>query len=125
MVHFVRYIQQRKMISTLSSVQHTPIGQYENSKEALNDIKNIGKEKIEAKKSAMEAQLTKYYPSFLDEYEYTEPQLCVKTKPRGQDDDRSCYVKKYGRVIKCLSGKIDNIFYAASEVLAMIEGNEI
>lgn len=108
-------------IFTLSSVPHTPIEQHSTSAEALHAIANLSGHDINLKRLLMEKQLMKYYPCFLDEYEYTEPQLCVKTKPFGQDDDRSCYIKKHGRLIKCLSGKVDNIFYAAAEVMALIE----
>jgi hypothetical protein len=108
-------------IFTLSSVPHTPIEQHATSAEALQAIDRISSHDINLKRLLMEKQIMKYYPSILDDYEYADPQLCVKTKPYGQDDDRSCYVKKYGRVIKCLSGKIDNIFYAAAEVMALIE----
>lgn len=112
-------------IYTLSSVPHTPIDQHLTSTEALHAITNLSGHDINLKRLLMEKQLMKYYPSFLEEYDYTEPQLCVKTKPFGHDDDRSCYVKKYGRLIKCLSGKVDNIFYAAAEVMALIEdGNQ-
>jgi hypothetical protein len=108
-------------VFTLSSVPHTPIKQHATSAEALHAIANISSHDIHLKRLLMEKQIMRYYPSFLDSYEYADPQLCVKTKPFGQDDDRSCYVKKYGRLIKCLSGKVDNIFYAAAEVMALIE----
>ena len=111
-------------IVTLSSVPHTPIGQHTTSAEALQAIANLSSHDINLKRLLMEKQFMKYYPGFLDDYEYSDPQLCVKTKPFGQDDDRSCYVKKHGRMIKCLSGKVDNIFYAAAEVMALIEDGQ-
>jgi hypothetical protein len=111
-------------IYTLSSVPHTPIEQHETSTEALHAIANLSGHDINLKRLLMEKQFMRYYPSFLEDYDYTEPQLCVKTKPFGQDDDRSCYVKKCGRLIKCLSGKVDNIFYAAAEVMALIEDGD-
>jgi len=115
------YPTEKLDIFTLSSVSHTPIGQHNTSQEAQHTITNLSGHDIHLKRLLMEKQIMKYYPSFLDDYEYVDPQLCVKTKPFGQDDDRSCYVKKYGRMIKCLSGKVDNIFYAAAEVMALIE----
>jgi hypothetical protein len=115
------YPTENTEIYTLSSVPHTPIEQHTTSSEALHAINNISSHDINLKRLLMEKQLMKYYPSFLDDYEYADPQLCVKTKPFGQDDDRSCYIKKDGRLIKCLSGKVDNIFYAAAEVMALIE----
>lgn len=111
-------------IFTLSSVLHTPIEQHSTSREAQQTIASLSSHDINLKRLLMEKQIMKYYPSFLENYEYVAPQLCIKTKPFGQDDDRSCYVKKQGRLIKCLSGKVDNIFYAASEVMALIEDEE-
>ena len=108
-------------IFTLSSVPHTPIDQHQTSEAAHCAIANFSGHDINLKRLLMEKQIMRYYPSFLDDYEYIDPQLCVKTKPFGHDDDRSCYVKKSGRLIKCLSGKIDNIFYAAAEVMSLIE----
>jgi hypothetical protein len=110
-------------IVTLSSVPHTPINQHATSQEAMRSIQAIDSHDIHLKRLQMEKQIMRYFPEFLDEYEYVDPQLCVKTKPRGNDDDRSCYVKKQGRIIKCLSGKVDNIFYAAAEVMALIEAD--
>jgi hypothetical protein len=111
-------------IFTLSSVPHTPTGQHATSAEALHAITSISSHDIHLKRLLMEKQFMKYYPAFLEDYEYVDPQLCIKTKPFGQDDDRSCYVKKYGRLIKCLSGKVDNIFYAAAEVMSLVEGEQ-
>jgi hypothetical protein len=108
-------------IFTLSSVPHTPIGKHRSSAEARHAIHSLSRHDIDIKRLLMEQQLMRYYPHFLDEFEYRSPQLCVKTKPYGDDDDRSCYVKKNGRLIKCLSGKVDNIFFAASEVMSLIE----
>jgi hypothetical protein len=110
-------------IFTLSSVPHTPIDKHDSSAEARQTIRSMTSHDIQIKRLLMERQLMRYYPSFPDDFEYVDPQLCVKTKPYGDDDDRSCYVKKSGRLIKCLSGKVDNIFFAASEVMALIEAD--
>jgi hypothetical protein len=45
----------------------------------------------------------------------------VKTKPIGMADHRNCEVWRDGNIIRILSGKIDNIFYASERVLAHIE----
>jgi hypothetical protein len=107
---------------TLSSVPHTPIGSHSTSMAARREIESISSHDVGIKRLVMEKQMMRYYPDFLDDFEYVGPQLSIKTKPFGKDDDRSCYMKKQGRLIKCLSGKIDNIFYASSEVFAMIDG---
>lgn len=118
------YPTENPEIFTLSSVPHTPIEQHATGVQALHAITNLSSHDINLKRLLMEKQFLKYFPGFLSDYEYIDPLLSVKTKPFGQDDDRSCYVKKTGRLIKCLSGKIDNIFYAAAEVMALIENEQ-
>lgn len=115
------YPTENPSIFTLSSVPHTPIQHHNTSDAAREAIRSMSSHDIQIKRLLMERQIMRYYPSFPDDFEYVEPQLCIKTKPHGHDDDRSCYVKKNGRLINCLSGKIDNIFFAASEVMSLIE----
>ena len=118
------YPTENPEIFTLSSVPHTPIQQHSTSAQALQTIASLSVHDVNLRRLSMEKQFLKYFPGFLDDYEYIDPLLSVKTKPFGQDDDRSCYVNKTGRLIKCLSGKIDNIFYAAAEVMALIESDQ-
>jgi hypothetical protein len=117
------YPTETPSVFTLSSVPHTPIQQHQTSEAARETIRSMTSHDIHIKRLLMERQIMRYYPSFPDDFEYIDPQLCVKTKPHGDDDDRSCYVRKSGRLIKCLSGKVDNIFFAASEVMSLIEAD--
>ena len=114
------YPTENSRIYTLSSVVHTPLFKSDKPSDALRALNNISHVEIQSRKTLMENQLIKYYPNFLDHYEYLSPQLSLKTKPKGADDDRSCYVTSDGRVVRCLSGKIDNIFYAANEVISIL-----
>ena len=114
------YPTEQEKIYTLSSVVYTPMFRSNEPSTAVNMIKNLCDSELATRRSLMEQQLIKYYPHFLDDYEYLSPQLSLKTKPKGADDDRSCYVISDGRVARCLSGKIDNIFYAANEIISLL-----
>ena len=98
-------------IFTLSSVLHTPICS-----------QSISGGHMESKREAMETQIARYIPGFLDIFRYVGPQFSRKTKPVGASDDRAARVFQNGRAISILSGKIDGIFYAADKVMGIIGG---
>jgi len=108
-------------IYTLSSVIHTPLGQYHSSQEARNVSDSLTRGTVQDKVAGMEAQISKYVPGFKDVFKFLGPQLSLKTKPVGSFDDRSCYVYKRGRTFSVMSGKIDTIFFATERILSMIE----
>jgi len=107
-------------IFTLSSVPYTPIVKSRNLLEVRGSINHFSGEELESRKSLMVSQVEKYFPNFSDFFEFEAPQFSIKTKPRGDDDDRSCYVSKLGPYITVLSGKIDNVFEASHRVGDMI-----
>ena len=69
----------------------------------------------------MENEIYSYYPSFKNDFIFKGPQFSIKTKPKGDDDDRSCYIYLKDRLISVLSGKIDNIFFATEEVIKLLK----
>ncbi|OYY73983.1 MAG: hypothetical protein B7Y40_06930 [Gammaproteobacteria bacterium 28-57-27] len=113
-------------VFTLSSVTHTPLANFATMQESRAFLNQLSHDTIHQKRRLMEAEISKYYPGFVDDFEYIEPQLSIKTKIIGATDDRSCYVSKFGRRFVVMSGKIDTIFYASETILSMIEAeNEI
>jgi len=106
---------------TLSSVPHTPLGRFGDMASARSCISKTNTQTLNSKRVLMEAQISRYYPQFSEKFKYIEPQLSVKTKIFGAEDDRSCYVAKKGKRFVVMSGKIDTIFYAADTILSMIE----
>jgi len=102
---------------TLSSVAHTPLGCCDTAAAARairdgTDAATIGRHRV-----LMEAQISRYLPDFSERFRYLGPQLAIKTKPVGPDDDRAARVFRMGRVIAVMSGKIDTVFHAADRVL--------
>lgn len=114
------YPTENKLIYTLSSVLHTPLIKSKDLLKVKNFLNNINEKIIQEKRFKMEKEIRNFYKNFTIDFEYIRPQLSIKTKPIGDDDDRSCYVFKKDRTISILSGKIDNIFYATSETLALL-----
>jgi hypothetical protein len=122
------YPTENSQIYTLSSVTHTPLGRFSTSIEARNMLKNLNSQDIDTKRIAFESEIVSFYKNFIEDFEYMGVQLSIKTKPTGSDDDRSCYVQKdkvISRKIICMSGKIDNLFYATSKILDIIGGNSL
>jgi len=115
------YPTEESGVYTLSSVPHTPLGKCESSTEARDMIKSINSSDVIIKHKLMVEQISKYVPSFSDNFKFLGPQLSIKTKPYGANDDRSCYVDKAGRIFSVLSGKIDTIFFAMERILLLLE----
>lgn len=106
---------------TLSSVPHTPLGQFATAEEAQAVRDDICSEVIKEKRFLMEKQIEKYLPSFSRLFRYVGPQLAIKTKAVGAHDDRTCTVSRHDRMFSVMSGKIDTVFFAAERILSLIE----
>lgn len=111
-------------IYTLSSVPHTPLGRFDDADAASHCRDNVTAEQVDAKRQAMEAQISINMPGFRDRFRFMGIQLAIKTKPIGNFDDRSCHVSRHGRSFVVMSGKIDTIFFATERILAMIEATQ-
>ncbi|KAF4443749.1 hypothetical protein F53441_11352 [Fusarium austroafricanum] len=106
---------------TLSSVPHTPLGQFGTAAKARAARDEVSAATILAKRELMEQQITHYLPTFQEMFRYVGPQLAIKTKPLGACDDRSCRVSRRGRILSVMSGKIDTIFFAHEQILSLID----
>ena len=115
------YPTEERGIYTLSSVPHSPLGQFKLAEEAVAVKNAISRSLVSEKTMLMVNQIQHYVPSFKDEFKYLGPQFAIKSKPTGANDDRSCYVEKVGRVFSVLSGKIDNIFFAMEHIISILE----
>ena len=111
-------------IYTLSSVPHTPLGHATDPARARLIRDSVSSELVQARRLAMEMQISRYLPGFRQSFRYVGPQLSIKTKPVGNFDDRSCSVIRRGRVFHVMSGKIDTIFFAMERILSFIEASQ-
>jgi hypothetical protein len=114
------YPTEDQSIYTLSSVPHTPLGQFDQPEMAIARCSALTSEEVAERRLAMESQILMNLPSFRERFRFMGVQLGVKTKPIGKFDDRSCYVYREGRRFLILSGKIDTIFYATERIISMI-----
>jgi hypothetical protein len=111
-------------VATLSSVTHTPLGQYSTAEEATQCLASLTHEEVADCRFRMEEEILAYLPDFNARFEYLGPQLSMKTKPLGRQDNRSCSVEVNGRLIQVMSGKIDTIFFATERILSAISIQE-
>ncbi len=111
-------------IYTLSSVPHTPLGVTTDPARARQIRDSVSSALVQARRLAMEAQISRYLPGFRQSFRFVGPQLAIKTKPVGSFDDRSCSVIRRGRVFQVMSGKIDTIFFAMERILSFIEASQ-
>ena len=107
-------------IYTLSSVRHTPLQRFDTSAAAMDFIGGGEHADLDARRRLMEEEMGYYVPAFRDLFEYVAPQISMKTKPIGKQDNRACTVNRRGRLLSVMSGKIDTIFEAAEIVLSQI-----
>ena len=115
------YPTEDPVLYTLSSVPHTPVGQFSTADEARSVKNKLDKNTVLQKVKCMESQVSQYVPYFNEVFRFVAPQFSIKTKPIGSYDDRSCHVFKRGRVFSVMSGKIDTVFFAAERILSMLE----
>lgn len=120
--HWSLYPTECQSIFTLSSVMHTPLGQYETKSDAYRRLEQVRSDEIESRVSLIEQQVSLYFPSFSQEFKFVQPQFSIKTKPLGFSDDRSASVTNDGRLFRVRSGKIDTIFHATDIILKGVFG---
>lgn len=114
------YPTQNNNIYTLSSVPHTPLGNFSVAKDAKQALLNLSSHVIDEKKLLMRNQISKYIPDFDNIFRFEEPQLSIKTKLKGLHANRSCYVSLQGRSFSVMSGKIDTVFFATDKILSLL-----
>lgn len=111
------YPEAMKEVVTLSSVVHTPLGQFHDWQSAVDIINDFTRSATEQKIKQMSAEIISFYPEFSKNYEYLETQFSIKTKLHHRSAKRECYTTRHGRIINVVSGKIDTIFFAQNQVL--------
>ncbi|MEZ9259975.1 FAD-dependent oxidoreductase [Vibrio splendidus] len=110
-------------IYTLTSVEHTPLGQYDHINDALVKMagcKNNNKLTRE-KQYLFEKEFSTFYPEFLECFEFVSCEFSLKTKIHSATDFRGCIVQKADQIISVFSGKIDTLHIAEKAIFEAIE----
>ena len=89
---------------------HTVIFLFYRAEDQHRKIKNTIKSKIERK-------FSKFYPEFKKKFIFQRYLTSIRTILYNKNDARVCLVENDNNFVNILSGKIDHIFYAASEVI--------
>jgi hypothetical protein len=114
------YPTETQSIYTLSSVTHTPVARVSSKSQAYQKLAAVDSNLIKQRRKLMEQEVQRFFPTFLDRFEYVAPQLSIKTKPIARTDDRSASILRKNRCFQVNSGKIDTIFFAADTILGTI-----
>lgn len=109
-------------IYTLTSVEHTPLGQFDEINEAVCCLANFKNDKqaIDSKLKVFESEFSNFYPNFKDNFSFDSVEFSLKTKIRSNNDFRGCVVKVKNNLISVFSGKIDTLHVAEREVFKAI-----
>jgi hypothetical protein len=109
---------------SLSSVTHTPLGRFSLKSEAYKFLSDISPLDILNKRLLMEKEVKNFFCDFDNYFSFISPQLSIKTKPLGLEDNRNMSVYRKDNYFKVISGKIDNIFQASDYILGQIFSND-
>lgn len=96
---------------TVTDVAQTPIKKFKK----VSSIKKFLKEKISDelilhKKQLFENKITKYYPTFNDDFEYDSFFISTKSKLKMESDGRYPIITMDDNLITCFTGKIQGIY---------------
>ncbi|AXS39868.1 FAD-dependent oxidoreductase [Breoghania sp. L-A4] len=105
---------------TLSSVRHTPLGQYPSFQEAQARLDAVDKNEVAALREAMESEAMVYFPAFRDTFRFAGVQKSVKTKFFAKTAFRACVVRRQHTIYSLFLEKIDTIFFAANAIISDI-----
>ncbi|KAL9651346.1 hypothetical protein ABK040_001298 [Willaertia magna] len=116
--------QNGDVLYTLTNVEYTPLGQYNNFKAAEDrrlQVQNNFKDEVLPRIPLFEQGVLKYYPSFNKHFKYHSFFTSMKTKPYDNSDSRECTVEREGRLISVMSGKVNSLHVAEDMVKKLME----
>ena len=112
-----------KKMSTLSDVEHTPLGKFLNPEDAYYRVNHMKNEEVLEKLKLMIKKISSYLPSFSDYFSDPEPFFSIKTKPlNSSNDDRFTFISNESKnIYSVFSGKIDTIFDIEFRILSFLQ----
>ena len=101
----------------LYSVKYSRVNISKSINKILKLNKNLNLKTKNSIKRKIENQFSKFYPDFKKKFKFERYLTSIRTILYKKNDARVCLVENNNNFINILSGKIDHIFYAASEVI--------
>lgn len=109
-------------VVSLTSAKYTPLAKVKTWEEAQAVLTDLTEGDLKRQRTALEEQISYYYPEFRDQYQYGEARLAVRAMPISASDARLPGVEMHGRRITVRAGKIDAIFDAGDRVMELVNG---
>jgi len=112
------------ILYTLTSVAHTPLGQFNSWKRAEEHrlrVHNNPDTEVKKLIPLFEQNIIQFYPAFKQHFVYHSYFTSMKTKPYDATDSRECTVEREGRFISVMSGKVNSLHVAESEILKILK----
>lgn len=106
---------------TLTDVEHTPIQQFK----TLNELKNykVSEETVTKKRESIEKRVTKYYPEFLNNFNYDGFFTSTKVKQISYSANRYPIIQRNDNLVTCYTGKIQGIYPIHEYIIKCLEKN--
>lgn len=95
---------------TLTDVEQTPIQSFGNIAQLEAYKKELADCVIDTRRLLSENKVNKYYPQFLQHFEYAGHYLSTKVKVQSKSADRTPITTIDGNLISCFTGKIQGIY---------------
>ena len=113
---FFTFYPWKKKHFGLYSVKYSRVNKSKSINKILKLNKNLSLKNKNSIKRKIENQFSKFYPEFKKKFKFERYLTSIRTILYNKNDARVCLVENNNNFINILSGKIDHIFYAASEV---------
>jgi hypothetical protein len=109
-------------IYTLTNVKYTPLFKTSTIDEILDDkyYKKINDDQLNNVKQLMESEMTKYLPSFNQEFSYVDYFISYKCKINKKNDTRECEIYDNDGLISVICGKICGIFEMENYIINVL-----
>ncbi len=108
-------------VYTLTSVEHTPVGNMTKYEQATKCIEKYNDGYfISHRRKNFEDLTCLYYPRFLDDFEYIGHEFGIKSKMKSGTDFRGTIVFEEDNLVTVFSGKIDTIHIAEKKIMEYI-----
>ena len=114
---FFTFYPWKKNYFGLYSVKYSRVNKSKRINKIIKLNKNLTIKIKNSIKSKIERKFSKFYPEFKKKFVFQRYLTSIRTILYNKNDARVCLVENDKNIVNILSGKIDHIFYAASEVI--------